>query len=103
MAFAHVDMIRNVILKHRHSRALSDWVTAMRVAMIRAGHIGAVSDACIADSRHHVVCVDKDVAKIAALEGGEIPIYEPGLHRRNPIIGAASARSGKITATRNQQ
>src|SRR6202163_122818 len=52
----------------------------MRVAMIGTGYVGLVSGACIADFGHQVVCVDKDAAKIAALERGEIPIYEPGLH-----------------------
>ncbi len=51
----------------------------MRVAMIGAGYVGLVSGACIADFGHHVICVDKDTAKIRALERGEIPIYEPGL------------------------
>jgi UDPglucose 6-dehydrogenase len=51
----------------------------MRVAMIGAGYVGLVSGACLADFGHHVVCVDKDVRKIGALERGEIPIYEPGL------------------------
>ena len=51
----------------------------MRIAMIGAGYVGLVSGACLADFGHHVVCVDKDAAKIAALERGEIPIYEPGL------------------------
>ena len=51
----------------------------MRVAMIGTGYVGLISGACIADFGHEVVCIDKDVAKIAALERGEIPIYEPGL------------------------
>jgi len=51
----------------------------MRIAMIGAGYVGLVSGACLADFGHHVVCVDKDVRKIGALERGEIPIYEPGL------------------------
>jgi UDPglucose 6-dehydrogenase len=51
----------------------------MRVAMIGTGYVGLVSGACIADFGHDVVCVDKDAAKIAALNGGEIPIFEPGL------------------------
>ncbi len=51
----------------------------MRIAMIGTGYVGLVSGACLADFGHQVVCVDKDRAKIEALEGGEIPIYEPGL------------------------
>src|SRR5581483_9814229 len=51
----------------------------MRVAMIGAGYVGLVSGACFADFGHHVTCVDKDADKIAALNRGEIPIYEPGL------------------------
>jgi UDPglucose 6-dehydrogenase len=39
----------------------------------------SVSGACIADFGHQVTCVDKDSAKISALNSGEIPIYEPGL------------------------
>lgn len=50
----------------------------MRVAMIGAGYVGLVSAACIADFGHHVICVDKDIAKIRALELGEIPILRTG-------------------------
>lgn len=51
----------------------------MRIAMIGAGYVGLVSSACFSDFGHHVVCVDKDEAKIAALNKGELPIFEPGL------------------------
>jgi UDPglucose 6-dehydrogenase len=51
----------------------------MRVAMIGSGYVGLVSGACIADFGHQVTCVDKDSTKIAALNAGKIPIYEPGL------------------------
>ena len=46
----------------------------MRVAMIGTGYVGLVSGACFADFGHHVMCVDKDADKIAALKRGEIPI-----------------------------
>jgi UDPglucose 6-dehydrogenase len=51
----------------------------MRVAMIGTGYVGLVSGACFADFGHQVSCIDKDAAKIAALNRGEIPIFEPGL------------------------
>src|SRR4030081_2641529 len=51
----------------------------MRIAMIGPGYVGLVSGVCFADFGHQVTCVDKDGDKIAALERGEIPIFEPGL------------------------
>ena len=51
----------------------------MRVTMIGAGYVGLVSGTCFADFGHHVTCIDKDAQKVAALNRGEIPIFEPGL------------------------
>jgi UDPglucose 6-dehydrogenase len=65
----------------------------MRVAMIGTGYVGLVSGACIADFGHHVVCVDKDTAKIDALERGEIPIYEPGLQE----LVRANVEQGRLS------
>jgi UDPglucose 6-dehydrogenase len=52
----------------------------MRIAMSGAGYVGLVSGACFADLGHRVTCIDNDIGKIAALERGEIPIFEPGLN-----------------------
>ena len=51
----------------------------MRVAMIGTGYVGLVSGACFADFGHTVTCIDKDATKIAKLEEGVMPIFEPGL------------------------
>src|SRR6202049_2138961 len=51
----------------------------MRIAIIGSGYVGLVSGACFADFGHVVTCIDKDARKIAALAGGEMPIFEPGL------------------------
>jgi UDPglucose 6-dehydrogenase len=67
----------------------------MRVAMIGTGYVGLVSGACFADFGHEVTCVDKDAGKIAALERGEMPIYEPGL---NDLV-AFNARGGRLKFT----
>ena len=47
----------------------------MRIAMIGTGYVGLVSGACMADFGHDVVCVDKDAAKIAALQRGRTSRY----------------------------
>ena len=51
----------------------------MHIAVIGTGYVGLVSGAGMADFGMNVVCVDKDAEKIAKLEAGEIPFYEPGL------------------------
>jgi len=51
----------------------------MRIAMIGTGYVGLVSGACFADFGHRVCCVDKDASKIDGLNGGVMPIWEPGL------------------------
>jgi UDPglucose 6-dehydrogenase len=48
----------------------------MRIAVIGSGHVGLVSAACFAELGHEVISVDNDRAKIAALQGGEVPIHE---------------------------
>ncbi|MAO27370.1 MAG: UDP-glucose 6-dehydrogenase [Roseovarius sp.] len=53
----------------------------MKIAMIGTGYVGLVSGVCFSDFGHDVVCVDKDPNKIAMLERGEVPIFEPGLDR----------------------
>jgi UDPglucose 6-dehydrogenase len=69
--------------------------------------VGLVTGACIAQAGNHVICVDIDEAKVAALNAGQIPIYEPGLEEivtRNHAAGrlsfttdvAAGVRHGEL-------
>ncbi|MDQ3494077.1 MAG: UDP-glucose/GDP-mannose dehydrogenase family protein [Pseudomonadota bacterium] len=51
----------------------------MQVAIFGTGYVGLVSGACLAEVGHHVTCIDVDAVKIAGLEQGVLPIYEPGL------------------------
>lgn len=51
----------------------------MKVAVIGTGYVGLVSGACFSEFGHDVICVDRDADKVARLQRGEIPIYEPGL------------------------
>jgi UDPglucose 6-dehydrogenase len=67
----------------------------MRIAMIGSGYVGLVSGACLADFGHDVCCVDKDPAKIDALNQGQIPIFEPGLAE----LVAKNVREGRLTFT----
>ncbi len=51
----------------------------MNICMVGTGYVGLVTGAGLADLGMNVICVDKDEAKISALQEGVIPIYEPGL------------------------
>ena len=62
----------------------------MRVTVVGSGYVGLVSGACLADTGNDVLCLDLDERKIAMLEAGRIPIYEPGLEamvKRNVEAG----------------
>lgn len=67
----------------------------MRIAVIGSGYVGLVSGACLADFGHNVTCVDVDERKIAELQAGNIPIYEPGLD----TLVADNAKAGRLNFT----
>jgi len=51
----------------------------MKITIYGSGYVGLVTGACLADAGNHVLCVDIDQDKVAALQQGEVPIFEPGL------------------------
>ncbi|MFO1153013.1 MAG: UDP-glucose/GDP-mannose dehydrogenase family protein [Rhodospirillales bacterium] len=67
----------------------------MQVAMIGCGYVGLVSAACFSEFGTQVACVDQDAKKIARLNEGLIPIYEPGLDE----LVRSNARSGRLSFT----
>ena len=67
----------------------------MKVAIFGTGYVGLVTGTCLAEVGHDVVCVDVDAAKIAGLERGVVPIYEPGL---TPMVKANHA-AGRLHFT----
>ncbi len=79
----------------------------MNITVIGTGYVGLVTGACLADAGNNIFCLDVDSQKIARLNNGEIPIFEPGLEpivRRNRAAGrlqfstdiAASVAHGEL-------
>jgi UDPglucose 6-dehydrogenase len=63
--------------------------------MIGSGYVGLVSGACFSDFGHDVICVEKVAGKVAALDAGRMPIYEPGL----AALVAANVAAGRLSFT----
>ena len=51
----------------------------MKLCVVGAGYVGLVTGICFAESGNDVWCVDTNEKKVAKLQSGDIPIFEPGL------------------------
>lgn len=67
----------------------------MKIAVIGIGYVGAVTSACLCDSGHEVIAIDKDPVKVKCIENGQSPIIEQDL----PEMIAKYAKEGALTAT----
>ncbi len=67
----------------------------MRTAVIGTGHVGLVTAGCLARWGHEVVGMDDDAAKIAKLQSGGMPFFEPGL---NELVNEG-VEAGRLTFT----
>ena len=69
----------------------------MKLAVIGCGYVGLVSGSCLAEAGHEVIATDSDGARIAALQQGNIPIYEPHLD----TVLESVVREGRLRFTTN--
>ncbi|MFZ2897885.1 MAG: UDP-glucose/GDP-mannose dehydrogenase family protein [Saprospiraceae bacterium] len=67
----------------------------MKIAVIGTGYVGLVTGTCFAETGNTVTCVDIDAEKVARLQAGEIPIYEPGLD----VLFERNSRQGRLLFT----
>jgi len=67
----------------------------MQVCVIGTGYVGLVTGVCLAHIGHHVICVDNNEAKVALMQSGQSPIFEPGLSE----LMQEAIESGKIEFT----
>ena len=71
----------------------------MKLTIIGTGYVGLVSGTCFAEGGHEVICVDKDAEKVKLLQGGGMPIYEPGLQE----LVQQNVRAGRLSFTSSTQ
>src|SRR5262245_4681973 len=67
----------------------------MNICVVGSGYVGLVTGAVFADLGNEVTCVDNVPEKIAMLEAGRIPIYEPGLEE----MVARNVADGRLAFT----
>lgn len=69
----------------------------MRIAVVGTGYVGLVTGTCFAETGNTVTCIDIDTAKVAMMEKGKVPIYEPDLD----VLFERNIKEGRLKFTTN--
>jgi UDPglucose 6-dehydrogenase len=69
----------------------------MEIAVVGTGYVGLVTGTCFAETGNNVTCVDINAEKVALMQKGEIPIYEPHLD----VLFERNIREGRLHFTTN--
>lgn len=78
----------------------------MKISVVGTGYVGLVTGTCFADSGNSVTCIDIDQAKVARLQQGDVPIYEPGLSelvQRNAAVGRLRFSTDLASSVKNAE
>ena len=67
----------------------------MHISVIGTGYVGLVTGACFAEFGVNVTCMDSDARRVASLEKGDVPFYEPGIKE----LVAKGLRENRLTFT----
>ena len=67
----------------------------MKIAVVGTGYVGLVSGTCFAETGNDVTCIDINSEKVAKMQNGKIPIYEPGLE----VLFERNINQGRLTFT----
>jgi UDPglucose 6-dehydrogenase len=67
----------------------------MKIAVVGTGYVGLVTGTCFAETGNHVTCIDINAEKVARMQRGEIPIYEPHLEN----LFERNIKQGRLTFT----
>jgi len=69
----------------------------MKISVVGTGYVGLVSGTCFAETGNDVTCIDVNEAKVANMQNGIIPIYEPGLE----VLFERNIKQGRLHFTTN--
>jgi len=69
----------------------------MNIAVVGTGYVGLVTGTCFAETGNNVICVDIDASKVAKMQEGHVPIYEPDLEN----LFLRNTKQGRLSFTTN--